>query len=55
MKSRFMIGMGIGVLAGSAFAMLISPPGNKRKLKTGAGRAIKALGDVVETVSDALS
>ena len=54
MKNKFMLGMGLGVVAGSAVAMMVSPSPGKRKMKNNAGRAIKALGDVVESVTAAL-
>ena len=48
----FIKGLGIGMAAGMAVAFMATP--KKKGGKSMAGKAIKALGDIVENVSDAL-
>lgn len=48
----FIKGLGIGMAAGMAVAFMATP--KKKSGKSMAGKAIKALGDIVENVSDAL-
>ncbi len=50
----FMKGVGVGIVAGTAMAMMISPPDKKKIMHSGAGRAIKAVGDIVETITEAM-
>lgn len=52
--NSFIKGMSIGIVAGTAMAMMISPPDKKKIMRSGAGRAIKAVGDIVETITDAM-
>lgn len=48
----FAKGLGIGVIAGATIGMAIVP---KRKCgKSVAGRALRAAGDIVENISDAI-
>ena len=53
MQSKtFLKGLGIGMAAGMAVALMAVP--KKKGGKSMAGKAIKALGDIVDNVSDAL-
>jgi gas vesicle protein len=53
MKNKDLIrGIGIGIMAGTTIGMVLSP--RHRRSKTNAGRAIKAVGDVVENISNAM-
>ena len=49
-RNKFISGMGIGIVAGSALGMLISP----RSRKSTVGRALKNMGSVIDNVSDML-
>jgi gas vesicle protein len=55
MSGSFLKGIGVGIVAGTAIAMMISPPDKKKMMHSGAGRVVKALGDIVEGIADAMS
>ncbi len=46
----FLKGMGLGVAVGVAAAAAIIPVDKKKMMKSGAGKAIKAIGEAVETI-----
>lgn len=53
MKNKeLMRGIGIGIMAGTTIGMALSP--RHRKSNSTAGRAIRAVGDVVENLSSAM-
>ena len=56
MSSKFYSGMGMGLVAGSAIGMLISPRtrGNKDCGKSTVGRCLRSMGSVVDGFSDML-
>ena len=51
-RMDFIKGMGIGVVAGATIGMAIAP--KKKEHKGLAGKAIKAAGEIVENISDAM-
>ena len=54
-NKNFLSGMGMGIVAGSAIGMLVSPRTRRSHgAKKMVGRAIKNVGSVIEEVSDAL-
>ena len=48
----FIKGIGIGAAAGAAIGMIVSP--RKRNGKTMVGKALKAAGEIVDNVTDAM-
>ena len=50
---KFLRGMGLGVAVGAAIGVACAPKGKSFKRST-AGKAIKAITDVVENISDAM-
>ena len=55
MSSRnFITGMGMGLVAGSAIGMLVSPRTRSTASKTVVGRCLKNMGSVIDDVTDAL-
>ena len=50
-KHQFIAGMGMGVAAGAALGMAMSGT-KKREIKRAGDKAIKAVGEVVENLSD---
>ncbi len=52
-KGQFMAGMGIGLAAGAVMGMAMSVT-KKRDIKRAADKAIKAVGEVVENISDSM-
>ena len=50
--NRFVSGMGMGFIAGSAVGMLVSP--RTRSGKTTVGRTLKNMGTVIDSVTDFL-
>ena len=51
-KSRFMRGVGIGMLAGAVVGMMVSP--GKKQLKQTANKAVQAVGNAADTISEAI-
>ena len=51
-NAQFMKGMGVGAAVGAALAVAVRP--HHKSVKSSAGKAIKAVGEVVETISDAM-
>lgn len=52
-KHMFLTGAAMGVVAGTAFGMAMSAS-KKRDIKRAADKAIKAVGEVVENISDTM-
>ena len=52
-KHLFLTGAAMGVVAGTAMGMAMSAT-NKRDIKKAADKAIKAVGEVVENISDTM-
>ena len=52
-KHQFITGMGMGLAAGAALGMAMSGTRN-REIKRAADKAIKAVGEVVENLSDTM-
>lgn len=52
-KHMFMTGAAMGVVAGTALGMAMSAT-KKRGIKRAADKAIKAVGEVVENISDTM-
>ena len=50
--NRFVSGMGMGFIAGSAVGMLVSP--RTRSGKSTVGRTLKSMGTVIDNVTDFL-
>ncbi len=50
-KHQFMSGIGIGAIAGAALGMAMSTS-KRREIKRAADKAIKAVGEVMENISD---
>lgn len=50
--SRFMRGIGIGMLAGAVMGMMVSP--GRKELKQTANKAVQAVGNAAETISEAM-
>lgn len=48
----FMRGVGLGMLAGAVVGMMVSP--GKKKLKQTANKAVQAVGNAADTISDAI-
>lgn len=48
----FIKGLGIGAIAGATIGMAIVP--KKKSSKSMAGKALRAAGDIVENISDAI-
>jgi len=51
-NTQFMRGIGVGVAVGAALAVAMRP--RHKSVKSTAGKAIKAVGEVVENISDAM-
>lgn len=51
-KTEFIKGVGVGMIAGAAAAFAM--PLKKPMKKTVAGKALKAAGDIVENISEAM-
>jgi len=49
---NFVKGMGVGLIVGSAIGMVVAPP--RKNEKTTVGRAIKAMGTVVDSIADSI-
>ena len=49
-NTTFFKGMGLGIMVGSMVGMMASP----RKRKFNIGRALKSMGDVVDSVADTI-
>ena len=52
-KYQFLAGMGLGMAAWAALGMTMSAT-KKRNIKRAADKAIKAVGEVVENISDSM-
>lgn len=52
-KKNFCIGMGIGMILCGCAAIVMKPK-KKCRMKTAVGKALKAMGEVVDSISDAL-
>lgn len=50
-KRNFYMGMGMGIVVGSISAMAMRPKRNKG-MKSMAGKTLKAMGEVADSVSD---
>jgi gas vesicle protein len=50
---RFLRGVGLGMLAGAVVGMVVSP--GKEELKQTANKAVQAVGNAADTLSDAIS
>jgi hypothetical protein len=55
MNNAFLKGMGLGIVAGTTIAMMVSPPDKKKLMHSRMGRTIKTVGDIVEGIADAVS
>ena len=53
-KSKFLIGMGVGVTVGSLAGIAMSGSGNKRSPKNVVGKTLKTMGEVVDAVSSSM-
>lgn len=49
---KFMRGVGLGMLAGAVVGMMVSP--GKKELKQTANKAVQAVGDAADNISNAL-
>lgn len=55
MKNGFLKGVGLGMIAGAAAAvMLCGCPEERGRSKSGLGRFFRAMGDIVETAARAM-
>ena len=52
-KHQFIAGIGMGMVAGAALGMAMTGT-KKREIKRAADKAIKAVGEVVENLSDTM-
>ncbi len=52
-SKRFLTGMGVGFVAGSAVGMMVAPRMN-RSGKSVVGRCLKSMGEVIDNVTDIL-
>ena len=50
--NRFLRGIGIGMLAGAMVGMMVSP--GKKELKQTANKAVQAVGNAADTISEAI-
>jgi len=50
--ASFFKGVGVGMALGAAAGMLATPQSRKKIMKSKAGKAIHAIGDIVENISD---
>ena len=50
--NHFMRGVGIGMIAGAVVGMIVSP--GKKELKRTADRAVRAVGNAADNLSDAI-
>lgn len=53
-NSEFLRGMGLGLMAGATLGFAVAPKKKQSHMKSTAGKAIRAVGDVVEQISDAM-
>lgn len=53
-NSDFLRGMGLGLMAGTTLGFAVAPKKKQSRMKSTAGKAIRAVGDVVEQISDAM-
>lgn len=49
---NFVKGIGVGLVVGSAIGMVMAPP--KKNEKTTLGRAVRAMGTVIDSISDSI-
>jgi gas vesicle protein len=52
---NFVKGVGVGLVLGSAVSMVVMPHNNKRNGKNMIGKALRTMGEVIESISDAVS
>lgn len=52
-QHSFAKGMGLGMLAGTAMGMVVAPK-KKTNMKKAAGKAMKAVGQAMEDISDSM-
>ncbi|MCQ2440204.1 MAG: YtxH domain-containing protein [Oscillospiraceae bacterium] len=48
---QFLSGMGMGIVAGSAIGMLVSPRSRRSKAKSSVSKALKNVGDILDSLS----
>lgn len=53
MKMDFMTGVGVGMAAGAMVGMMMVP--KKKTMKSITGKALKAAGEIVENLTDAMN
>ncbi len=53
-RQQFWQGMGIGLMAGAVVGMTLQPRKRNAKMKDKAGKALRAVGDAVENISDSM-
>ncbi|MDD4715584.1 MAG: hypothetical protein PHT34_03405 [Oscillospiraceae bacterium] len=53
-NTEFLRGVGLGLAAGATIGFTVAPKKKGPSTKSTAGRAIRAVGDVVEQISDAM-
>ena len=51
-KTNFMIGMGMGLMVGMGAGMMVRP--KKSSMSCMIGRTLKAMGEVADSISDAM-
>lgn len=51
--NRFMRGVGLGMLAGTVVGMMVSP--GKKELKQTANKAVQAVGNAADNISNAIN
>ena len=53
--NSFLKGVGVGVAVGAAVSMISKPMGKKTTVKGNAHRALKAISEVMDNISDVIS
>ena len=51
-KKNFYVGMGMGLMVGSALSMLMRP--KKSGMKSALGRTLRTVGDIADTISETM-
>lgn len=51
-RSRFLRGVGLGMLAGAVVGIMVSP--GKNEIKRTANKAVQAVGNAADTISEAI-
>ena len=49
-RTQFISGMGMGIVAGSAIGMLVSPRTRRAKARSGVSKALKNAGDIIDSL-----